>query len=382
MLAYLTGVRLAFVLVYVMALAFAVAWIWLRFAARGLHLDSTLEAAVPAVGEPFEEHFELTKSGIIPAPIVEIRDQSDIPRYRPGRVVALGRGPVRWRERGIFTKRGWARFGPTRVCVSEPFGLFRQELTLRERDRLLVYPKVYPIPDLITSAEQQSGDTPRFGAWADHPPEAGGVRDYASSDSYGRIHWPLSLKHGRLVSKTFEQPLTADMWLVLDLDRKVHAGTGAESTLEYAVSITASIATHVFARGRSVGLVANDARGTVIEPTRAGRHDRAVLDFLALAQADGPLRLAESLARERVRRLPRRSIAVITPSADPDWLLALRAMAGRRTALLVFYIDAQTFGAPQSNLTFDFGSEVDLYVIRSGDDLSRLTRMRDAVRVA
>ena len=85
------------------------------------------------------------------------------------------------------------------------------------------------------------------------------MRDYTTGDSFGRIHWPLSAHHGRLMSKTFEQPLTTDIWILLDLDRKVHFGEGEESTVEYAISLAASMASQVHSRGRQVGLIANDA---------------------------------------------------------------------------------------------------------------------------
>src|SRR5207247_947233 len=84
----------------------------------------------------------------------------------------------------------------------------------------------------------------------DYPPETGGVRDYNTGDSFGRIHWGLSAKHQRLMSKTFEQPLTTDLWILLDLDRNVHFGEGEESTVEYAVSLAASMAAQVHSRGR------------------------------------------------------------------------------------------------------------------------------------
>ena len=103
--------------------------------------------------------------------------------------------------------------------------------------------------------------SPGFGAWADYPPETGGVRDYTTGDSFGRIHWALSAKHQRLMSKTFEQPLTTDLWILLDLDRDVHFGEGEESTVEYAVSLAASMASQVHSRGRQVGLIAKRLAG-------------------------------------------------------------------------------------------------------------------------
>jgi uncharacterized protein (DUF58 family) len=379
--AYLTGIRPGYALAYALGLLFLLALAWPALAARRIQLVRTLSAGTPTVGETFEESFTVTKGGWIPAPWVEVRDLSRIRGYQPGRVVSVGREPVSWRARGTYPQRGWLSFGPTLIRVCEPFGIFSRERRVGERHQVLVYPQIRPLPDLLTPAAQHAGDSPRFGAWADYPPETAGVRDYAHGDAFGRIHWPLSIKHGSLVSKTFEQPLTADLWIVLDLDRKVHFGEGQDGTVEYAVSLAASIAMQIMGRGRTVGLIANDARATLLEPHRAVRQDRVLLDYLAVAEADGASSLATALSWDRVRRLPRRAVAVITPSRDPGWVRSLQAVRSRSTALLAFYIDAASFGAAEASLSFDLGSDVDLYIIRRGEDFSRLVRTRDAVRL-
>jgi uncharacterized protein (DUF58 family) len=379
--AYLTAIRPAFALAYALGVLFLITWIWPKLAVRGITIERTLDAGTPTVGESFEETFTVRKVGRVPAPWVEVMDLSRLRDYQPGRVISLGKQAVSWRARGIYRQRGWLTFGPTRVRVSEPFGLFSEERRDSHKNQVLVYPRVRPLTELIMPASQHAGSAQRFGNWADYPPETGGVRDYAPGDSFGRIHWPLSQKYEQLMSKTFEQPLTADLWVVLDLDRNVHFGEGEESTLEYAVSLAASVAMQVHSRGRKVGMIANDGRGTVLEPHRAVRQDRVILDYLAVAQADGGQHLARAMAWERIRRLPRRGIAVITPSPDPHWVSVMQAIRGRGTSLIAFYIDASSFGAPEPNLSFDLGADVDLYVIRKGDDFTRLLRTRDAVRL-
>jgi uncharacterized protein (DUF58 family) len=379
--AYLTAIRPAFALAYALGVLFLITWIWPKLAVRGISIQRTLDAGTPTVGESFEETLTVRKVGHVPAPWVEVMDLSRLRDYQPGRVISLGKQAVTWRARGIYRQRGWLTFGPTRVRVSEPFGLFSQERRDSHKNQVLVYPRVRPMPGLIMPATQHVGTAQRFGNWADYPPETGGVREYAPGDSFGRIHWALSQKHEQLMSKTFEQPLTADLWVVLDLDRNVHFGEGEESTLEYAISLAASIAMQVHSRGRRVGMIANDGRGTVLEPHRAVRQDRVILDYLAVAQADGGQHLARAMAWDRIRRLPRRAIAVITPSPDPHWVSVMQAIRGRGTSLMAFYIDASSFGAPEPNLSFDLGADVDLYVIRKGDDFTRLLRTRDAVRL-
>ena len=380
--AYLTAIRPAFALAYAFGALFLVTWAWPRVAARRVEVRRTLDAGTPTVGESFEETFTVQKQSWVPAPWVEVRDLSRLTGYQPGRVITLGKDRVTWTSRGTYRQRGWTTFGPTRVKVSEPFGLFSDEVRSNDKNQVLVYPRVRALPELLMPAAQHAGTAQRFGNWADYPPETGGVRDYTPGDSFGRIHWALSTKHQRLMSKTFEQPLTADIWIVLDLDRKVHHGTGEESTLEYAVSLAASIALHIHQRGRKVGLIANDAKGSLLEPHRATRQDRVILDYLAIAQADSDTDLETALSWEKIRRLPRRAIAVITPSPRPGWVSTLQAVRGRGTALIAFYIDASTFGGPDQTLSFDLGSDVDLYVVRQGDDFSRLMRTRDAVRVS
>ena len=379
---YLTAVRPAYAFAYALCLLFVVAWAWPRIAIRGMTFTRRLDPGTPTVGESYEEAIEVRRRGWVPAPWVEVRDLSGISDYQPGRVISVGGDPVTWKSRGVYRRRGWMTFGPTSLRVREPFGLFNREKKLGQRTSVLVYPRVRPIPDLMTPSAQQVGNSPTFGAWADYPPETGGVRDYTTGDSFGRIHWALSDRHGRLMSKTFEQPLTTDLWILLDLDRSVHFGEGEESTLEYAISLAASMASQVHSRGRQVGLIANDSKGTILEPHRAVRQDRLILDYLAVAQADGRTPLTKTIAWDRIRRLPRRAIAVITPSADPDWVRLLQAVRGRRTTMIVFYLDVGSFGGPDQNPSFDLGQDVDLYVVRCGDDFARLMRTRDAIRIA
>jgi uncharacterized protein (DUF58 family) len=379
--AYLTAIRPAYTVAYALSVLFLAAWLWPKLASRGITIERHLDAGIPTVGEAFEETFTVRKRSAIPAPWVEVTDLSRVRDYHPGRVISLARERASWSSHGIYRQRGWVTFGPTRVRVSEPFGLFKHEVRLNQKNQVLVYPRVRSLPELLMPATQHAGTAQRTGNWADYPPETGGVRDYAPGDAYGRIHWPLSQKYQQLMSKTFEQPLTADLYIVLDLDRSIHFGEGEESTLEYAISLAASVAIQIHERGRRVGLIANDGRGTVLEPHRAVRQDRVILDYLAIAQADGTQSLAQAMAWEKLRRLPRRAVAVITSSPDPRWVATMQAGRGRGSALIALYIDASSFGASSPNLSFDLGSDVDLYVVRKGDEFTRLFRTRDAVRL-
>src|SRR5919204_229284 len=167
--AYLTAIRPAFAMAYALILLFILTMLWPRQAVRGLMIRRHLDAGTPTVGEPFEETFTVSKPGWVPAPWVEVTDLSRIPDYQPGRIVSLGREPVTWTGRGSYRHRGWITFGPTEVRISEPFGLFTQNVRLNQRNQVLVYPRIRPLPELVMPAAQHAGTAPRFGHWAYYP---------------------------------------------------------------------------------------------------------------------------------------------------------------------------------------------------------------------
>src|SRR6202049_441074 len=138
---YLTAVRPAYAFAYAFCLLFVMSWAWPRLAIRRMSVTRKLDPGMPTVGEPYEEVIEVRRTGWVPAPWVEIRDLSKIPDYQPGRVISVGAEVVRWQARGTYRRRGWMSFGPTSLPLREPFGLFSQEVKLRQRTPGLGYPR-------------------------------------------------------------------------------------------------------------------------------------------------------------------------------------------------------------------------------------------------
>ena len=127
-------------------------------------------------------------------------------------------------------------------------------------------------------------------------PNVSSVRDYRPGDAFNRIHWPTSARTNRLMVREFELDPTADVWIVLDLNADVHAGSGLESTEEYAVTAAASLARHLLDQGRAVGLVSQTA---TLPADRGPRQVERILEVLALVRASSPLTLAALLSAPR-----------------------------------------------------------------------------------
>src|ERR671935_1630167 len=291
--AYITGIRLAYSLFYALVLLFLVSYVWSRLAADNLMVERSSPEGQYQVGDSFEEHFTVSNRSWIPVPLIELTDFSNLPAYNPGRVFSLkGRRSRRWTARGQFKQRGLFTFGPIELAYGDPFGLFPRTLRVPGSRAVVVYPVIRPVGALEALAPSNSGDEQLRGRVLDIPPNATTIREYVPTDSVKRIHWASSARLGRLMSRSFETREGGDAWLVLDLQKGVHVGSGPESTLEYAISLAASLADAGLRRGGAVGLVSNDAMSTVIESGRGEHQRNRLLEHLTLAQADGTISLA------------------------------------------------------------------------------------------
>ncbi len=92
------------------------------------------------------------------------------------------------------------------------------------------------------------------------------------------MHWRSTARHDELMVRLEERPWRAGTTVLLDHRDGAHRGRGADSSLEFAVSMAASICAHLIARGEPVRLVTED--GAALPGPDAAGID-AVLDALA-----------------------------------------------------------------------------------------------------
>lgn len=349
--AYITGIRLAYSLFYAFILLFVVSYLWSRLSADNLVVERSSPEGQYQVGDAFEEHFTIENRSWIPLPLIELTDYSNLPGYNPGRVFSLkGRRSRRWTSRGRFKQRGLFTFGPVDLRYGDPFGLFTRTLRVPGSRSVVVYPVVRPVGALDALAPSTAGDEQPRGRVLDIPPNATTIREYVPTDSVKRIHWASSARLARLMSRSFETREGGDAWIVLDMQTSVHAGDAPESTLEYAMSLAASITDAALRRGGAIGLVSNDSRLSVIEAARGDQQRKKLFEHFTLAQADGNVTLATLLTSQRQQWRHRGGLIVITPSGEEHWLQALLDLGVRGQRSLVIYLDPRGFGGSQPSL--------------------------------
>ena len=378
----ITGVRLAYSLAYVLLLLVIVAFVWSRLAGRRLEIRRESPRGHFVVGEGFSERFVVRNHSLLPLPYCELHDHSRIAGYVPGRACALNPGgSVTWTARGAFSQRGRVTFGPLEARFGDPFGLFPRTMTVGAGDPVIVYPAIHAVEDVLSplwlgsSAVEQ-----RRGKPVDVAPEVSTVREYDPADGMSRIHWPSTARTGRLMSRVYDTRQSAELLVVLDLSRGIHAGEGPESTLEYAVSLAASICHAGLQRGQAVGLVGNDRDITAIGAGRGDAQRLRILEYLAVATDNGRRSVDQTISRYGRTWRGRGGLIVITSDRNPAWIEALVEAGERGQRHLCVFVDPTSFGGtgPPLRLLASWRLALDWWVVRRGDVLDRVGRGRAA----
>jgi uncharacterized protein (DUF58 family) len=372
--AALSGVRLAYTLAYALLLLLLIAWAWSWRLARRIEVRRDPPQGAHMVGEGFTERFTVRNRSRLPLPYCEVRDLTRIPGYAPGRACALNPGgSVSWTARGVFTRRGKISFGPLEARFGDPFGLFPRTLRHRGAASVTVYPAIHPI-EAVLGPVWTGGSLGELqhGRALDLPPQASSIREYSPEDGLNRIHWLSTARTGRLMSRQYEAPQSVDLLVILDLCAGLHHGEAPESSLEYAISLTASICHSALHRGQAVGVVANDRAGTVIGPGRGDTQRLRLFEFLAMAQDDGRQPIAETIARHGRGWQDQGGLIVVTSDRDPAWVASLVEAGVRGRRHLAVFIEPTSFGAPGPALRIAaaWRLALDWWVVRRGDVLS------------
>jgi uncharacterized protein (DUF58 family) len=352
---------------YLGILVIGASWLWTQFSLRGVTVKRRARSLRASVGDIFEEHFELVNDSRIAKLWIEISNESNMPGAHGSRLLTMvGRKQRRtYLARTRLIRRGGFRLGPTRLVSGDPFGLFRTERAFPVEHSLVIFPMIYEISSFISPPGMLPGGQVIRRKALDITPHASGVREYVPGDPMKRIHWPTTARRGEIIVKEFEQDPQAEVWLFLDAQQSVHAEKPYEtpdtlddrwmfgrhqeyelppSTLEYAISATASLAHYYLRQRRAVGLVTASHQFTVIPAERSERQEGKILGTLAFIEAESDLSVA-GLVTAQANQLPQGSSAIlVTPTVQPELLAAVDELQRLNLRPVVVLFIADSFG--------------------------------------
>lgn len=178
------------------------------------------------------------------------------PRFTVHRFSGRGSAVIGYPLRPVL--RGIHSVGPLYGSATDPLGLAEFDRSLAGPDQLVVLPRVVALRGLPAALGSGEGSP---GAARAHQGQGSSdilTRPYRQGDELRRVHWRSTARYDELMVRLEERPWRGAMTVLLDRRDGAHRGHGADSSLEFAVSLTASICAHLIRRGEPVSLVTED----------------------------------------------------------------------------------------------------------------------------
>ena len=342
--AFSTGYDFLFYLVYLGFLVIGGSYLVTRNGLSDLEAGYAVNQIHAHVGDQLRTTYTLRNTSRLPKLWLEVHNPSTLPIPLPGRAISLGTRRERsWVARVPLTRRGHFRVDPLQIRTGDPFGFFEANASVGHGLTLVVYPRVERIPRWRLRAVNLEGSRSTPVRAAQATPLATSIRPYAPGDAFNRIHWPSTARTGEIHVKEFDLEQTADVWLFVDLERRVQCGSGDDSTVEVAVRVAAAIAERALSENRSVGLTTTGAHLTHLSPDRGPRQRRKILNLLAAVDGDGTCPLVEALVAGLPLLRRGMSALIVTPAAEPAWVRPLASLRPRGIGSQVFYLDPHGF---------------------------------------
>jgi uncharacterized protein (DUF58 family) len=121
------------------------------------------------------------------------------------------------------------------------------------------------------------------------------------------------------------------------------------STLEYAISITASLAHYFISQRRAVGYVSAGQAFTVHSADKSERQEARILETLAFVEADGALSISALVAAQASQLPQGSSVILVTPTVRSDLLHAVDDLQRRHLRPVVVLLNTETFGGERGS---------------------------------
>jgi uncharacterized protein (DUF58 family) len=361
--------RMSYFLTLVMVSSYV--YLWLRL--RGLEMWMNDKSYVVQVGDVLKLNVSLRNESRLKTGWFEIRLVGSMPGDVSGIATAVSaRGQDQVEMHTFCGARGVYTLGPLLARTNDPLGLFRREIVQGNAVKVTVQPAIVRLPCFKLPVSEQSGEESVQYRSQTRTPHVASVREYIRGDNVNQIHWLSTAKIGQLMSKEFDSAGSGDVWVVLDLEEKVHHTQGMESTDEYAVAIATSLVYLALGDERSVGLITYGDHEYILPMGGGTGQMSTILETLTLCKTEGHQPLAKVLMRSIGQFGKSASLLIVTSSTAIEWISILREVRNRGLNTVVVLVDPVSFGGEQSLdgvVMALLNTGTPAYMVRKGDSL-------------
>ena len=375
-----------------------VSFLWTFYSLRYVRFERRTRTLRHQVGEPFEEFYRITNESRLMLPQIEVRDRSKLPASQGSRVLTII-GPHQARSYQAYTlltRRGLFNLGPTELKSGDVFGLFQTSRMITSEANLLVTPNMVELAAFASPPGLLFGGHSLRRRTLETTPYAASVREYYRGDPLNRVHWPSTARRDKLMVKEFELDPQAEAWIFVDALEEIHSRedqdfrkvetemasdwlfrkhnqvTLPRETIEYAISIAASLAKYYVQNGQAVGLGVSMHPMSILPAEKGERQLNKILETLAFVEPNGNMPI-NAMVSSHGEHIPLGStLVLITPSPRKEVYITVEDLLRRKLQPVVVLLDLASFGGFSStNKMYDMliSNGIPAYQIKYGDNL-------------
>ena len=377
-LALFTRNSLIFTMALILGLLGLVVWLWSRYSLSEVTYHRRFSVERLFFGEETDLRLEVTNAK--PLPLAWLRCEDDIPtaldlkpderarHFLPSRRVLVNLFSLGLYQRVIRrytvtgTQRGAWRFGPVQLVCGDIFGFRSQFKDFSDTTLLLVYPRLYTLPELGLDARHPFGDYQSRNRLIDDPLRVSGVREYLPGDNFRHIHWKATARRQELQTKQFEPSASRPLAIFINIRTFNHRFEGIDPELrEFAISAGASLARWAQLRGDAFGVFANSmmyaGQRVRILPGAHPRQLARVLEALAYCVGVPHTTIERVLLQEADHLRNGTSIVLISATLSDNLRRVLADLQRRGFAVTLLGIGGLTLDKAIPGVTFQQLSE-------------------------
>lgn len=194
---------------------------------------------------------------------------------------------IRWTYEFQCSRRGFFRIGPSILRSGDLFGFFSSEEIARDRDYVLVYPRIVSLPEIGMPSARPLGETRGGIRIFEDISRPMGLRDYQMGDPLKTVDWKATARMQELQVRTYEPSSSMAVILAVAVDTMEHTWEGYSAIhLERIITAAASLAVYASERQYSLGLFSNGTpvladRPMKIAPSQSPDQLTIILEALA-----------------------------------------------------------------------------------------------------
>ncbi len=252
---------------------------------------------------------------------------------------------VRFKRRGVFES------GSFEVSALDPLGVFSFTRNIASETETVVYPMARQLGQTLSNGSISLGwNEATKNARAGDGVDTFGVRGYLPGDPLRHIHWRQTARTGTLTVVEYEETQAVNLRIVLDTTKSAIVGQHADTSLEYAIRVAATIARDAVQSGAGIELVTADtsSSGTIagwngLIGQRGIGQLYKIMDALARVEAQSKVS-AGQLLESCVNSVPLgTTVIVICLQYEPSLSDVIVNCLARGIAINVLYIDPSGF---------------------------------------